>query len=53
MTSKIEEKWSSLPDSDVDDDHHTQNMLLDVRKILNIIYANPTISYSVKDHENP
>jgi hypothetical protein len=53
MTSKIEEKWSSLSDSDVDDDHHTQNMLLDVRKILNIIYANPTISYSVEDHENP
>jgi aminoglycoside phosphotransferase (APT) family kinase protein len=52
MASKIEEKWSSLPDSDVEDDIRTQNMLLGVRKILNIIYANTIISCSVKPHQN-
>jgi aminoglycoside phosphotransferase (APT) family kinase protein len=47
MTSKLEEMWSTTVDPE--DDVHIQNMFLGVRKILDIIYAHPTISFSRKD----
>jgi hypothetical protein len=53
MTSKLEDKWPSTPDPEVDDDPRIQNMLLGVRKILDIIYSNPIISSSIQDSLDP
>ena len=51
MTSKLEEKWSSTPDPEDDDNPYVQNMCLGVRKILDIIYAVPAITCSSETNE--
>jgi hypothetical protein len=49
MTSKLDEAWPSTPYPDAEDDPEWQNKIYGIRKILDIIYAHPTIAFSKKD----
>jgi hypothetical protein len=49
MTSNLDEAWPSTPYPDAEDDPERQNKIYGIRKILDIIYAHPTIAFSKKD----
>jgi len=53
MTSTLDDKWPTIPDPDFDYDPESQNIVLGIRKILDIVYAHPTIAFSKTDPTDP
>jgi hypothetical protein len=49
MTAKLESAWSCAPDPELEDDPDTQNVVRGIRKILDMIYAQPTVASSKID----